>query len=159
MSESGIWNGGIVDGYGYISPEVTITADGTIKQDFSGNVVRWVKAEGVGFSGNMNYLGYTSIKDGNMTVTWNVSIPRFGNNVNASGEVLVYVNGTEVLCQSLSNTSSIIYDPVYIPLGSTTFDLSQYSGQIEVKVRMGYTNYDSGNYGIYAEKTIYSEYR
>ena len=148
-----------LDGYGYISPETTITADGTIKQDFSGTAITYVPTEGVGFSGNMNYLGYTSIKDGNMTVTWNVSIPRFGNNVNASGEVLVYVNGTEVLCQSLSNTSSIIYDPVYIPLGSTTFDLSQYSGQIEVKVRMGYTNYDSGNYGIYAEKTIYSEYR
>lgn len=159
MNASGTWTGGYVEGYGYVTPDVTITADGTIQQDFSGSTIAFAAVEGVGITGNIIYNGYSLIENGNMTVIWNVAVPRFGNNVNASGEVLVYVNGTQVLCQSLSTSSSIIYDPAYIPLGSTTFNLSQYSGQVEVKVRMGYTNYSDGNYGVYSEETIYSVYR
>ena len=158
MASSGTWTGGYVDGYGYIAPDTTITADRRIMNDFSGTTIAYSLVEGVGMSGSITYKGYSIIEDGNMTVIWNIAT-RFGNDINASGEIIVYVNGSQVLCQSLSTSSSMIYDPTYIPLGSTTFNLSQYSGQVEVKVRMGYSKYDNGNYGVYTEETIYSEYR
>lgn len=159
MIASGHWSGGVVEGYGYIAPEATITANKRVTSSFSGEALSVIYQEGVGITGTFLYKGSYLIENGYMSVGSSV-ITRFGNDIQASGEVLVYVNGTKVASYPMSCSSSMVYESGLVPVGGATFNLQQYSGNVEVKLRLGYT-IDSGT-GIGAantERTIYSSYR
>ncbi len=158
LLNSGTFQGGYVEEHGYIGPDVIVTADGKITKSFQGMSSRYNAVEGVGMSGNFAYKGCYMIENGYMSVGCSL-FSRFGNDISASGEIIVYVNGQEVLCQPLSTSSSMIYESESVPLGSTTFNLQQYSGNVEVKIRMGYSRFDSGYSGVNAEEIIYSSYR
>ena len=159
MISSGTWQGGYVEGYGYISPDAIVAGDGRITSSFKGTSLGFIPAEGVGISGSFAYKGSYMIENGYMSVGCSI-FSRFGNDISAGGEIVVYVNGQEVLCQSLSTNPSMIYESGSVPLGSTTFNLQQYSGNVEVKIRMGYiASFDSGNGATSCTTTIYSSYR
>ena len=159
MSESGIWTGGIVDGYGYISPEATITADGKITSSFSGLSNDFVWAEGVGITGNFAYGGSYLIENGYMSVGCGI-YSHIGNDITTTGSVIVYVNGTEVMRQSLSTSPSMVYESGSIPVGSTTFNLQQYTGYVEVKIQLSYMkDFGTNNEGANVTQTIYASYR
>ncbi len=159
MVSSGTWTGGFVDGYGYIMPEITITADGTITSSFSGLSMGFIPIEGVGVTGNFAYKGSYLIENGYMSVGCSI-YSHVGNDITVVGSIMVYVEGTEVLRQSLTTSPSMIYESGSIPVGCTTFNLQQYTGYVEVKIELSYlkdfgTNYDGTN----TTKTIYSSYR
>lgn len=159
MIASGHWSGGVVEGYGYIAPEATITADKRVTSSFSGDSRKWMPSEGVGMNGGFSYKGSYMIENGYMSVGSSV-FTQFGTDIQASGEVLVYVNGTEVASYPMSRPSSMAYESGLVPVGNTTFNLQQYSGHVEVKIQLGYTHNNGTGYDHSTTKeTIYSAYR
>ena len=112
---SGNWKGGYVEGNGYIAPDVVVTADGRVTSSFLGVCPDYIWTEGGGLSGTLSYRGTYLIENGNMNIGCSV-ISNYGDNALYGGQVLVYVNGTEVLCQTLTTSSSMAYDPLMILL-------------------------------------------
>ncbi|WP_289198986.1 hypothetical protein [Bacteroides acidifaciens] len=137
MVASGNWNGGYIVGFGYMSPDVVITGDQRTTSSFSGTA-----------------LGY-------MYVSTAIA-KRFGTDIQTAGEVLIYVNGMQVNCIPMTHPSGgMIFESGFVPVGETNFNLSQYSGYVEVKVRFGYNyaNNGVGNTATHTEETIYASYR
>ncbi len=68
----------------------------------------------------------------------------------------------QVNCIQMTHPSGeMIYESGFVPVGEANFNLSQYSGYVEVKVRFGYNyaNNGSGNTATHTEETIYVSYR
>nr|WP_302830318.1 hypothetical protein [uncultured Bacteroides sp.] len=159
MIASGHWSGGVVEGYGYITSEETITGNKRVTSSFSGEARNYAFSEGVGMNGGFSYKGSYMIENGYMSVGSSV-FTQFGTDIQASGEVLVYVNGTEVASYPMSRPSSMAYESGLVPVGNTTFNLQQYSGHVEVKIQLGYTHNNGTGYDHSTTKeTIYSAYR
>lgn len=159
MIASGHWSGGVVEGYGYITSEETITGNKRVTSSFSGEALDYAFSEGVGGTSTFLYKGSYLINDGYMSVGSSI-ITRFGDDIQASGEVLVYVNGTKVASYPMSCSSSMVYESGLVPVGNTTFNLQQYSGNVEVKIQLSYDHNNGIGHDIAnTEKTIYSSYR
>lgn len=161
MVASGNWNGGYIEGFGYMSSDVVITGNQRTTSSFSGTAVGYMPAEGVGISATFAYKGGYAIADGNMYVSTAVAT-RFGTDIQTAGEVLVYVDGTQVNCIPMIRSSTgVICESGFIPVGESHFNLSQYSGYVEVKIRFGYNYANSGlgNTATHTEDTIYASYR
>ena len=161
MVASGNWNGGYIVGVGYMSPDVVITGDQRTTSSFSGTALGYMFAEGVGVSATFAYKGGYAIEGGNMYVSTAIAT-RFGTDIQTAGEVLIYVNGMQVNCIPMTHPSGgMIFESGFVPVGETNFNLSQYSGYVEVKVRFGYNyaNNGVGNTATHTEETIYASYR
>ena len=158
----GSTNSGYGYGYGgaYELPEVEVTADGRVITTFKGIGGAPMLAEGAGMRGFCKYEFNTVIENGNIAVMGNI-FTSLGNDAQVFSCAHIYVNGVEMECRNLSVSSSLVYQQDTIPLGSTEFNLSQYHGQVEVVMEVGY-NYDPSGTGpgsVNFRKTVYSSYR
>lgn len=160
MVASGTWQGGYVEGWGYTFEDLNCTASGQIRSEFNSVVPAYYFAEGVSIRGTSYVNGFTYIQNGQMYISVTNASNPYLDGVIANGYIEIIVNGSSVSTGILTNPSSIIYQTGTNPLGSTSFNLSQYQGDVEVKLHVGFSyNNGAGHNGSSFSKTIYSNYR
>lgn len=162
LSAKGKWQGGFVDGLGYVSAGGEAVADDRVVARYGGVSGAILNTEGVGITGGTLLRGYTVIENGVITVS--VSNARFlrpdieSNIVKVNAEL--WVDGECVKTQDFDNSGAVIYQTGDTPMGFTSFDLHQYHGKVEVKVNMYLHNYSPyGNANEKRVETVYSQNR
>jgi len=144
MMENGSWNGGYVNGWGYVAPESTCNGNSRNVTTFNNNSIQYVPAEGVGFNGSFSVSGYTIIQNGKITVAANNQcVGVDSSQLKSSACANIIVNGIIVATQSLVLSGQAFTQQGVFPLGSTTFDLTQYTGHVQVQIVVS-NQYNSG---------------
>nr|WP_314697821.1 hypothetical protein [uncultured Prevotella sp.] len=160
--EEGTWGGGFVQNYGYIGMEFTVTEKSRITSLFGGNSCQYYLVEGIGSTAGTNVQGYTVIQNGEIFVSVSNAAytrPELNQGI-PTGVAVLYVDGNEMESQDLALEGSYIYRTGDNPVGNAKFNLTKYSGRVEIKVRI-YFHYDSGagNKNHVHEETVYSANR
>jgi hypothetical protein len=148
----GEWPGGYVEGWGYVEPDVVIYGssgsygssgtsnsfgDGRFINQYHINGPKYIFAEGVGGNASCFLDGYV-IQDGNDIKVWSSMSGAYIPQAHTSGIVELWVNGSLKQTKPLTLEPSIIYKTGTHPLGSADFNLSNYSGHIELKINCQY---------------------
>ena len=135
--------------------------DSTSTNHYSGYSFAWA-GEGIGVNAGLSVSGCTNLRNETLRVYTELYTGVANmSGIQQYGLAELYVNGVRQEGSLLSIPSCGYYvAPGRNPLGEASFDLSKYSGHIEIKVNAGY-NYNSGHGYIGNSKTItvYDQYR
>ncbi len=163
LQEEGTWNGGYVEGMGYIVPmmmgsdssgsDANPYIQGT--HEFLYSKIVPIAYPAAGFNANFTASGYLDINDYRLTVC--VFLKAYNHALTYSGNVIIKKNGKNIqnIKLTIDPNQSYIAEPSDLYLGKCSCDLPQ-SGGVQIILGINANaNTPTGNVGVSCDEKIY----
>lgn len=160
MLISGTWQGGFVEDLGYVGVGGTCVGERRIVRSFKNLNWNYHFVEGVGIRGTSYVKGYVAIESGLLTVSISDADYVAISGASVTGYAELIVDGNVVSRKKIEKSHDYIYQQGQRPLGFSDFDILHVTGNVQVRVSIGYS-YDTGIgfMGSYYESIVYSQKR